>query len=138
MKLLLERKDHLFQFEASADGQSIPIMASPDMSAPDSKGLRPMQMLLSALAGCLSIDVLNILYKQRKKIEHFAVEVSAQRADAIPAVFTQIDLLFKIDGEVEGSQVQKAIDLGLERYCSVYHSLSPNIVVNCKYQLNNA
>ncbi len=137
MKVELERIDDKFQFQAKTEDHAINIMANPNLCNQGSTGFRPMQLLLSSLASCLSIDVLNILYKQRAQIQTFKVEVDSQRANAIPAVFEQIELHFQITGQVEASRVQNAINLGVERYCSVYHSLSPNIKINSKFTLNH-
>lgn len=137
MRVEIERIDHKFQFEASANGQTISVTASPEMSGEGSTGFRPMQLLLSSLASCLSIDVLNILYKQRQEVESFHVTIDGQRSEDIPSVFTQIDLLFSFRGNLNEERIQRAIDLGMERYCSVYHSLSPNITVNCKIKIDH-
>ncbi|TNE28036.1 MAG: OsmC family peroxiredoxin [Bacteroidetes bacterium] len=136
MKVELTRTDHLFQFDVTSENHSVKVTANPAMSAPDAVGFRPMELLLSSLASCLSIDVLNILYKQRQKVESFAVKVEGTRSDQIPSAFTQIELQFELHGEIENAKIQRAIDLGLERYCSVYHSLSPSIRVECSYSLN--
>lgn len=136
MKVELTRTDHLFQFEVASENHSVKVTANPAMSAPNSEGFRPMELLLSSLVSCLSIDVLNILYKQRQQVDSFSVKVDSTRADAVPSVFTHIHLSFELKGVIDESKIQRAIDLGLERYCSVYHSLSPSIEVECTYILN--
>lgn len=95
------------------------MMASTELSAEGSIGFRPVRLLFSSLATFVAIDVLNILYKKKKKIETFSIQVEGQRSGVTPSVFTHIDLHFVITGDVKEKQIQKAIDTGPEQYCSV-------------------
>jgi len=92
-------------------------------------GLRPMETLLSALAGCSSLDVLLIMKKQRQKLERLEVEVEGERADAVPAVFTKIHLRFKGYGPIELAKLEKAVELSIEKYCSVSKMLRATVDV---------
>jgi len=98
----------------------------------ENAGLRPMETLLSALAGCSAMDVLHIMKKQRQNPERLEVEVEAERADAIPAVFTRIHLRFKGYGPIELEKLQKAIELSIEKYCSVSKMLQPAVKVTAE------
>jgi putative redox protein len=93
------------------------------------EGLRPMEMVLAGLAGCSSFDVLHILKKQRQHIERLNIEVEGERADAIPAVFTKIHLRFLATGELDESKLQKAVQLSVEKYCSVATMLMPKVEI---------
>ncbi len=95
-------------------------------------GLRPMETLLSALAGCSAVDVLHIMKKQRQHLERLEVEVEAERADAIPAVFTKIHLRFKGYGPIDLEKLQKAVELSIEKYCSVSKMLQPKVAVTAE------
>ena len=95
-------------------------------------GLRPMETLLSALAGCSAMDVLHILKKQRQGIERLEVEVEGERAHAVPAVFKKIHLRFKGYGPVELKKLQKAVELSIEKYCSVSKMLQPAVEVTAE------
>ncbi len=78
-----------------------------------------MEMLLLGLGGCASFDVLSILQKSRQKVSDCRVEISAERADAVPAVFTKITLQFVVEGEgLKDAQVARAVALSAEKYCS--------------------
>lgn len=136
MQVEIERLDGPYQFEASSKEQSIHITANPNMAGEGSVGLRPMELLLSALGGCMSIDVLNILYKQRQAVEAFKVKVSGERSDTVPAVFTRIDIHIELRGEVEESRLQRAIDLSVNRYCSVHHMLAGQVDIHTDYTLD--
>jgi len=88
-------------------------------------GPRPMELLLMGLGGCASFDVVTILKKARQQITDVRAEVKAERADAIPAVFTKIHLHFVITGkELKENQVKKAVELSAEKYCSASAMLS--------------
>ncbi len=76
------------------------------------------------LGGCSSVDVVNILEKARQKVISCHVDIESERADAIPAVFTRIHLAFVVKGSnIKESQVQRAVSLSAEKYCSVAHML---------------
>jgi len=82
-------------------------------------GPRPMEMLLMGLAGCAAFDVVTILAKARQAVTDCEVQVNAERADAVPAVFTRIELHFVVRGRKLGPrQVERAIALSAEKYCS--------------------
>jgi putative redox protein len=95
-------------------------------------GLRPMETLLAALAGCSALDVLHIMKKQRQHLERLEVEVEGQRADAIPAVFTKIHVRFIGYGPIDLPQFQKAVALSTEKYCSVSRMLEPSVAITAE------
>ena len=80
-------------------------------------GIRPMEMLLIGVGGCSAFDVVSILEKARQKVTDCRVELNAERADAIPAVFTKIHLQFKISGtDLNVQQVERAVKLGYSNF----------------------
>ncbi|MDG2071904.1 MAG: OsmC family protein [Pseudomonadales bacterium] len=82
-------------------------------------GVRPMELMLMGLGGCTSFDVMSILKKSRQEVEDCVVEVSADRADEIPSVFTRIHVHFIIKGKnLKENQVKRAVSLSAEKYCS--------------------
>lgn len=88
-------------------------------------GARPMELILMGLGGCASYDVVSILQKSRQAISDVRCEVSAKRADTIPAVFTDIHLHFVVTGSnIKDSQVAKAVELSAQKYCSVSQMLA--------------
>ncbi len=110
----------------SASGASGVMDGPPDMGG-ENAGLRPMETLLSSLAGCSAVDVIHIMKKQRQDLERLEVEVEGERADAIPAVFTKIHLVFKGYGPIDLSKLQQAVALSMEKYCSVSKMLQPAV-----------
>ncbi|WP_263078297.1 OsmC family protein [Endozoicomonas sp. Mp262] len=80
----------------------------------------PMEMILMGLGGCSSVDVVSILKKARQDVQDCKVDIQAERADAVPAVFTKIHLNFVVKGNnIKESQVQRAVELSADKYCSV-------------------
>lgn len=95
------------------------VMDGPADHGGENKGPRPMEMLLVGLGGCSAFDVMTILKKSRQDITGCECEIDAQRADAVPAVFTDIHLTFKVSGtNLKESIVKRAVNLSAEKYCS--------------------
>ena len=93
------------------------------------KGQTPTQLLLMAVAGCMAIDVLMILEKSRVPVESLEVEAIGERAETVPKRFVSIRLLYRLKGPSEEDQgkMDRAIELSRDKYCSVLHTLDPEI-----------
>jgi len=88
-------------------------------------GMRPMEMLLIGMGGCTSFDVVTILKKSRQQVLDCVAEISAERANEIPKVFTNIHVHFVVTGkDLNASQVERAVKLSAEKYCSASIMLS--------------
>jgi putative redox protein len=99
-------------------------------------GMGPVDTLLSALAACSAIDVVEILKKQRTPVASLEVEVIGARANAVPSPLTHVLLLFRIAGEGIGrEQALRAIELSVTKYCSVRDSLDPRIPIEWELEL---
>jgi putative redox protein len=82
-------------------------------------GVRPMEMVLMGLGGCTSIDVIDILKKSRQDVTDCVTQLTAERADTIPAVFTRIHIHFTVTGNnLKTKQVARAVELTATKYCS--------------------
>lgn len=100
-------------------GHSV-VMSTPD----ENTGMKPSELVLSALAGCASVDVVDILAKKRTPLSHLKVEVSAEQDSDPPWTFRKIHLKFIVRGEgLTEKNVEQAIALSKEKYCSVASSL---------------
>jgi putative redox protein len=129
MSLKLNLIEEPFVFEVkNEDGAICLIDGSPEIGGKN-KGLRPMQLLASSIAGCASIDILLILRKQKIELTHFSIEIESKRADAVPAIYEEINLIFTVNKEVNKEKLERAIKLTLEKYCSVSSSLKEDINV---------
>lgn len=107
------------QFVAeSGSGHSVVIDGPPDHGGRNT-GPRPMELLLMGMGACASFDVLEILEKSRAEVTDCSAQVEAERADAVPAVFTKIHVHFTVTGRsLKESQVKRAVELSAEKYCS--------------------
>lgn len=82
-------------------------------------GIRPMEMLLLGLGGCSSFDVVQILQKGRNDLVDCRAELTAERVDAVPAVFSKIHVHFVVSGrDLKPAVVERAVKLSAEKYCS--------------------
>jgi len=107
------------QFIAKSDsGHTLIIDGPPDHGGKD-LGARPMEMVLMGLGGCTSIDVIDILKKSRQDITDCVTQLTAERANSIPAVFTKIHIHFVVTGRnLKPRQVERAVELSATKYCS--------------------
>lgn len=120
MKIELARLNDAYHFRATnEEGASIDIDASYDIGGKN-LGLRPMQVLLAGLGGCSSIDVISILQKQKQPLKDIHVTVDGEREkDKTPSLFTNIRVHFTLVGNLEEDKVKRAIELSMDKYCSV-------------------
>lgn len=94
-------------------------------------GQSPVDALLSALAACSCVDVVDILAKRRTPVERLTVDARGERREEHPRRFTHLELVYHIDGAgIEASHAERAIALTFEKYCSVTASLASDITVD--------
>jgi putative redox protein len=130
MKLHVERIESPFVFEVNNEkGAKVIIDASAEIGGKN-QGLTPMQLLAGSLAGCMSIDVISILNKQKIEPNYFAIEIQATKKEGQPSPFENIKIIFIVNKEVPHDKLEKAIILSKEKYCSVYFSLNEEIEIN--------
>ncbi|MGO3345058.1 MAG: OsmC family protein [Marinomonas sp.] len=90
-----------------------------EIDANQQAGARPMELLLAGLGGCTSYDVINILKKSRQDVVSCVAKIDADRADTVPAVFTEIRVHFVVTGRgLKSKVVERAVKLSAEEYCS--------------------
>ena len=107
----------------SGSGHALLVDGAPDQGGCN-LGPRPMELILMGLGGCASFDVVTILKKQRQEILDCVCDLEANRADAVPAVFTKIIMHFRISGNnLDASKVARAVALSAEKYCSASRML---------------
>jgi putative redox protein len=111
----------------NAGGVEVLMDGSPDVGG-QNLGQRPTELLLAALAGCATMDVLEILRKQREPLAGYRVEVVGTRPDeGQPRPYTRIELVFYFGPGTHAGRAERAVALSLEKYCSVAASLDPRI-----------
>ncbi|MGA8221013.1 MAG: OsmC family protein [Candidatus Acidiferrales bacterium] len=106
-----------------------------DAGATHKGGAGPMEMLLGALGACTSVDVIMILEKKRQKVASLEVSVSGERASEPPAVWTKIDIVYRVSGKLEQKAVRDAIELSQNKYCSVAAMLGKTAKITYRYEI---
>ncbi|HIP94788.1 MAG TPA: OsmC family protein [Leucothrix sp.] len=119
----------------SDSGHSIVMDGSPEFGGRN-LGVRPMEMLLLGLGGCASFDVVSMLKKSKQDLIDCEVNITAERAETEPKVFTKIHLQFILSGNnLSETRVERAIKLSAEKYCSASIMLGKTAVVTHDYQI---
>lgn len=98
-------------------------------------GASPVQMLVISLAACMAMDVVDIIRKGRHPLTAFRTSVVAERQAAVPHRVTKASLHFHVHGEVPEAVVERAIALSRDKYCSVWHSLREDIVLETAHTI---
>ena len=101
-------------------------------------GPSPVHALAMALAGCMAIDVADIVQKGRHELTALEVRVTGQRAADPPRRFTHVTLQFALTGAVPAHAVERAIQLSRDKYCSVWHSLRTDITLDTTFEVTPA
>ena len=118
MKATVKWLDGMMFVGESGSGHAVVMDGAPEAGGRD-HGIRPMEMLLLGLGGCTSFDVVLILKRGREPVSGCTVEITAERAESDPKVFTQIHLHYKLSGRgLAPAKVERAIALSKEKYCS--------------------
>ena len=119
----------------SGSGHTVVMDGPPDHGGRN-MGIRPMEMLLLGLGGCTSFDVLQILRKGRHDVVDCVTEISAQRVDTIPSVFSSIHVHFIITGHnLKEPAVQRAVKLSAEKYCSASIMLEKAVTITHDFEV---
>lgn len=104
-----------------------------DMRDGDKEHLGPMELVMSALAGCVAVEVASMLRKRRKNIEKFEIIGTGDRRETAPKSYTNINLHFKLTSDnANVEELEKVSQLSLDKYCSVADSLKADITRTCE------
>ena len=124
MKVTLERIGHAAFAATAGSGGTLVVDGAPDIGG-EGRGMRPMELLLSAVASCSAMDVVHILAnKQKEPLEGLRVEIEGERANAVPAPFIKMKMVFIAKGNVDEHKLQRAVSLAVEKYCSARANLA--------------
>jgi putative redox protein len=138
MKINIERINEAVHLSAKNElGNELFMDGSPEIGGQD-LAPRPMQVLLMALGGCTSMDVLSILEKMRQKPISYKVEIDGQRGEnETPNVFREIHLKYIFEGKLDPQKVKHAIELSMEKYCSVSAMLHHDAKITYSFEIIN-
>jgi putative redox protein len=119
----------------SESGHSV-VMDGPPESGGKNLGMRPMEMLLLGLGGCTSYDIVTILKKSRQDVKDCSAEITAERAENIPKVFTKIHIHFVLEGnDLDLSVVERTISLSATKYCSASIMLEKSVIITHDFEI---
>jgi len=121
-------------FEAESSGHRLMMDADSGEGGND-LGPRPKPFLLFALAGCTGMDVISVLRKMRTEPRHLEVKIKANLQDEHPKKFKSMHLVYEVSDDVPMENVEKAINLSLDKYCGVYATLSPAVKMSYEVQV---
>ena len=112
-------------------GHSV-VLSTPD----ENSGMKPSELILSALAGCASVDVVSILTKKHTPLSHLEVQVTAEQDSDPPWTFRKINMKFLVKGEnIKEKDIEQAIKLSEEKYCSVAATLRGVAEIRTSYEI---
>lgn len=124
MRIELKRLDDAFHFEAKNEKGNTLHMDGSESIGGNNKGISPMQLLIAGLGGCSAIDIVMILKKQKQIISSFEISIDAEREQGKePALWKDATIHFKLAGEIEKEKAERAVQLSMEKYCSVAKTL---------------
>ena len=138
MKARIKWIEDLSFFGESGSGHSI-VMDGPEAIGGHGTGMRPMELLLLGMGGCTSFDMIQMLKKSRQDIVDCVVDVSAERSEEIPKIFTDIHVQYTITGRnVKEAHVKRAVELSTEKYCSASIMLGASANITHAFEIIEA
>ena len=119
MTVNLHRLDDAFHLQATnEDGRTVHSDAGLATGGHD-LAMRPMQLVLSAVGSCSSIDIILLLKKQRQDLKDIRIAVTGTRRDEEPRLFTAIHVAYTLVGDIDEKKAERACRLSMEKMCSV-------------------
>jgi len=136
MKISIQRLNDAVHMEAkNEDGVTLQMDGTGEIGGING-GFRPMQMLLAAAGGCSAIDVVGILKKQRQNPDDLKIEVTGERLNVKEySEFKSINIHFILKGDLDEKKVSRAIDLSLNKYCSVSKTLEKTAKITSSFEI---
>lgn len=137
-KVTLHRLDDKFHFLAkNSEGNTLHLDTGPQEGG-SGQGVGPMQAVAMALGGCSGIDIVLILKKQRQNIQKFDTVITYERAEQeTPALFTKIYVHYEFEGDLDPGKVHRAVDLSINKYCSVARILEKTAQITVSWSIND-
>jgi putative redox protein len=136
MKTTVRWIDGMMMIGESPSGHAI-VMDGPEDLGGKNLGIRPMEMLLLGLGGCTTVDVVSTLKKMREEVRDCRAEITAERADDHPKVFTRIHINFVVEGSnLNEKKVSKAVSLSADKYCSASIMLGKTADVTHDFEIH--
>lgn len=136
MKIEIKRINNATHLEATNEaGNKLFMDGSPAIGGKD-LAFRPMQVLLTSLGGCSTMDVISILNKQKQDLRHIEISLDGEREAGVePSLFRDIHVHFKLFGNVDPEKAKRAIDLSMTKYCSVAKTLEASAKISYDFEV---
>ncbi len=135
MNVRIKWVENMMFMGQSGSGHAVVMDGPPDLGGKN-LGIRPMEMMLMGLGGCTSFDVMLILQRSRQKVTDCVAELSAERAETDPKVFTKIHIHFIVTGkELKEKMVKRAVELSATKYCSASIMLAQTVDISHDYEI---
>jgi putative redox protein len=124
------------QFAGTASSGHTLTMDAEDESGGHNKGFRPMELLLVGFGGCSGMDMISILRKKKQQVSGLEINVQGEKSDTVPKIYRKVHIEYVIKGKgVEKEAVERAIELSLEKYCSVGATLAKAGTITHSYSI---
>lgn len=136
MEVNIQRQSGLYHLRSTnSEGRFVETDGSEAIGGTN-KGVRPMEMVLMSLGSCSAIDVIKILNKAKQDLKDIKVNIKAQRDhEAVPALFTHIDIHYVLIGDISPKKAERAVDLSINKYCSVAQILKHTATIGYSYEI---
>ncbi len=136
IKIEINRIDQDFRMEAVNEKGNAIVMDAGAADGGHDSGMRPMQLLLAAMGGCSAIDLIAILRKQREPLNDLKITVTGEREQGVvPALYTEVHAHFKLFGDINQEKAERAVQLSVEKYCSVAKTLEKTAKVIYSFEI---
>ncbi len=127
------------QFQGTASSGHSLTMDADDVSGGKNTGFRPMELLLVGFGGCSGMDVISILRKKRQQISGIEITVKGEKTDSYPKIYKTVHIEYVVTGRaIQADAVERAINLSLEKYCSVGATLAKAGTITHSYRIIEA
>ncbi|MBD3727919.1 MAG: OsmC family protein [Moraxella osloensis] len=127
--------DNRTMLAQTPSGHGLIMDGAPDIGG-QNLGPRPMEMILAGLGGCTSVDVQMILEKTKQDFRNLEIQITSERAEDHPKVYTKIHLHFVVTGkDLDPKKVERAISLSAEKYCSVNAMLKSTAEITHDFEI---
>lgn len=137
MKITIDHLNDMHMEAANEEGGLVRMDGSTEVGGLEG-GFSPMQLLLAGVGGCSAIDIIGILKKQRQDLQGLKIVVEGDRQSVDEySEFKNIHINFIFTGDLDESKVERAIDLSLEKYCSVSKTLEQASEITHSYEINS-
>jgi putative redox protein len=138
IKVEINRIDQDFHMEAVNEAGNKIYMDAGHGDGGHELAFRPMQLLLAAFGGCSAIDLIGILRKQREPLQDLKIIVTGERkVGVVPSLYTEVHAHFRLFGNINKEKAERAVQLSVDKYCSVAKTLEKTSKVSYSFEIIN-